>query len=92
MMNVGVGSAAGSSEVAKTGGLLAAIVLHNLIYPLSASGGAGPLIFYAVYASIFVIGTWLLTTDAFWRIAAAATGLALLPVHVWLLPRTHLEV
>lgn len=65
-----------TSEVAKTGGLLAAIVLHNLIYPLSADGGIGAIIFYAIYASIYVIGTWLLTSQRFWRIAAAATGAA----------------
>ena len=63
------------SAVARTGGLLGAIVLHNLIYPLSTSGGAGPLIFYAIYASIFVVGTWLLTAETPWRIASALTGL-----------------
>ena len=64
------------SETGKTGGLLAAIVLHNLIYPLSTVGGAGPLVFYAVYASIFVVGTWLLTGERRWRTAAAVTGAA----------------
>ncbi|WP_417604949.1 potassium channel family protein [Primorskyibacter flagellatus] len=64
------------SEVAKTGALLAAIVLHNLIYPLSTGGGVGPLIFYAVYASIFVAGTWALTADARWRVAALGSGVA----------------
>ncbi|WDR05204.1 ion channel [Devosia rhodophyticola] len=68
--------AAGSprAEVAKTGGLLGAMVLHNLIYPLSTSGGVGPLIFYAVYASIFVLGTWLLTQDKRLRGLAVVTG------------------
>jgi hypothetical protein len=64
------------SEVARTGGLLAAIVVHNLIYPLSTGGGAGPLIFYAVYASIFVAGTWLLTRDARLWVASLAAGVA----------------
>jgi len=66
--------APGVSEIAKTGGLLAVIVLHNLIYPLSTGGGIGPFVFYAVYASIFAIGTWLLTPEGFWRIAAIASG------------------
>jgi hypothetical protein len=64
------------SEVTKTGGLLAAIVAHNLIYPLSVGHGVGPLIFYVVYASIFVVGTWLLEAAAHWRIASVATSLA----------------
>ena len=64
------------SEVAKTGGLLAAMVVHNLVYPLSATGGVGALVFYAFYASMFVVGTWLLTTTRFWRMAALATGAA----------------
>jgi len=71
-------STRGVSEVAKTGGLLAAIVLHNLIYPLSAQPGIGPVVFYAVYASIFVVGTWLLTREARWRGAALTTGIAVL--------------
>ncbi len=68
----------GLSEVAKNGLLLAAIVLHNLIYPLSARGGVGPLVFYAIYASIFVMGTWLLTLDPRLRAAAAISGAAVL--------------
>lgn len=64
------------SEVLKTGLLLAAMVFHNLIYPLSAAGGLGPFVFYAVYASIFVVGTQLLTTDRRWRIGAVVSGVA----------------
>lgn len=63
-------------EVAKTGGLLAAIVVHNLIYPLSTLGGIGPALFYAFYASMFVVATWLLTAERGWHLAALATGLA----------------
>jgi len=33
---------AGISEVAKTGGLLAAVVLHKLIYPIRTAGGVWP--------------------------------------------------
>ncbi len=66
----------GLSEVAKTGGLLAAIILHNLIYPLSGGGGAGPAVFYALYASMFVAGVWALTNEPGWRMAALLTGVA----------------
>jgi hypothetical protein len=63
-------------SVAKTGALLLAILVHNLTYPLSVGGGAGPFLFYIFYASIFVAGTWALTADRFYRIGAALSGLA----------------
>lgn len=64
------------SEVTKTGGLLLAMVVHNLIYPLSAAGGAAAILFYGFYASLFVVATWLLTADSLWRNAALVTGIA----------------
>jgi hypothetical protein len=64
------------SEVAKTGGLLATILLHNLLYPTSTWGGVWPVAFYALYASMFVIGTWLLSDSRAWRLAALISGLA----------------
>jgi hypothetical protein len=66
----------GVSEVMKTGGLLAAIVLHNLTYPLSTWGGIGPAAFYALYAGMFVAATWLLTADRSLRVGATISGLA----------------
>lgn len=64
------------AEVLKTGGLLTALVLHNLIYPLSTQGVIGSFVFYAVYAAMFVIATWLLSGNAVLRWAAAASGAA----------------
>ncbi|MCA8879676.1 MAG: two pore domain potassium channel family protein [Rhodobacteraceae bacterium] len=60
----------------KTGGLLAAMLLHNLLYPLSSVHGAGPALFYAVYAGIFVAGTFALSTARLPRLAAALSGAA----------------
>ena len=62
--------------VAKTGALLLAVILHNLIYPLSTGDGIGPLVFYLVYASMFAIATWSLTRSTSLRMAATASGLA----------------
>lgn len=66
----------GLSEVTKTAALLAAMVLHNLAYPLSATGGVWPVVFYAFYASMFVLATWLLSQSTPWRRAALASGVA----------------
>ena len=66
----------GLGEVTKTGALLAAIILHNLIYPLSGSGGIGPTVFYAFYAAIFVFGVWALSDETGWRLAATLSGIA----------------
>ena len=64
------------ADVAKTGALLLALVLHNLIYPLSTGGGVGPVIFYLMYASMFVVATWLMSRSKVLRLAAAASGAA----------------
>ena len=64
------------SGVTRTGGLLLAIIVHNLIYPLSTGSGIGPVIFYLVYASMFVVATWLLSRSRGLRAAAAVSGAA----------------
>lgn len=62
------------SEVTKTATLMAAIVLHNLIYPISTWGGVWPLAFYLFYAAMFGLGVWALTADPALRGAAVATS------------------
>jgi len=66
------------SEVAKTGGLVAAMVIHNLIYPVSTSGGIWPALFYVFYAGMFWLGAWVLTADPTMRLLATVTSLAVL--------------
>lgn len=66
----------GVSEVTKTGGLMAAMILHNLIYPISTWGGVWPALFYAFYASMFWVAAWALTVNPVLRMAATATSLA----------------
>lgn len=63
-------------EVALASALLAAIVAHLLLYPLTGIGGAGPLVFYLFYGSIFVFGTWSTTSDRGTRLLSVITGLA----------------
>lgn len=63
-------------QVAANGALLAALVLHHLIYPLSQAGGIWPALFYAFYALIFVVATWALVADRRLRVAAALAGSA----------------
>lgn len=64
------------SEVAKTGGLMAAVIVHNLVYPVSTWGGVWPALFYVFYAGMFWVGTWVLTADRGMRLAATVTSLA----------------
>jgi hypothetical protein len=64
------------SEVAKTGGLMAAVIVHNLVYPVSTWGGVWPALFYAFYAGMFWAGTWVLTANPAMRMAATGTSLA----------------
>ena len=71
------------SEVAKTGWLIAAIVAHNLVYPIAATGLLGTVAFYGFYASIFAVGTWVLTHDRTLRMAALLTGAGVLVAGVW---------
>lgn len=63
-------------EVWKTGGLLVAVVLHNLVYPISQLGLAGALLFYSFYGAMFVVASWLLTESRIFRRAALLTGVA----------------
>ncbi len=69
-------TAQGDRELWQTGGLLAAIILHNLIYPISQFGLMGAVVFYFFYAAMFVVGTWLLSHRAILRALALSTGLA----------------
>lgn len=64
------------SEVTKTGGLLAAMIVHNLVYPVSTWGGAWPALFYALYAGMFWAGCWVLSADPSIRMAATLSALA----------------
>ncbi len=64
------------SEVAKTGALMAAVIVHNLIYPLSTWGGVWPALFYGFYAGMFWAGIWALTADRAMRFLATLTSLA----------------
>ncbi|WP_308918028.1 ion channel [Jannaschia sp. LMIT008] len=73
----------GLSEVAKTGWLIAAIVAHNLVYPIATTGILGTVAFYAFYGSIFVVGTWWLSHDWTLRLATLATGAAVFMAGVW---------
>lgn len=56
--------------------LLAAILIHNLTYPLSGAGGPWPGLFYGFYASIFVLATWALTGSKALRVVMACAGVA----------------
>lgn len=66
------------NRVFASGALLAAILIHNLTYPLSAGAGAWPALFYGFYASIFVVATWALSASHGLRVAMTAIGLATL--------------
>lgn len=66
------------NRVLASGALLAAILIHNLTYPLSAAGGAWPALFYGFYASIFVVATWALSASKGMRAAMAGIGLVTL--------------
>lgn len=64
------------NKVAANAGVLVAILVHNLTYPLSAAGGVWPALFYGFYASIFVVATWALTDSRPSRLSVAGAGLA----------------
>lgn len=64
------------NRVAANGLFLAAILIHNLTYPLSVAGGAWPALFYAFYSTIFVVATWALTDAKGMRAAVGLAGLA----------------
>ena len=66
------------SEVVKTGGLMLAMIFHNLIYPTSTWGGIWPALFYTFYAGMFWLGVWVLTADRTMRRAVIVTSLAVL--------------
>jgi hypothetical protein len=59
-------------------GLLVAMLVHNLTYPLSGAGGIWPGLFYLFYGSMFVVATFFLTGDARLRALAAISGAAVI--------------
>jgi voltage-gated potassium channel len=65
-----------TAKVWSSGALLAAILIHNLTYPLASAEGVWPALFYALYASIFVLGAFTLEQNRFLRAAALASGVA----------------
>lgn len=64
------------AEVWKTGGLLIAILIHNLIYPITQQGIAGNVLFYAFYGSMYAVAVWLMSGSAVLRALVVATGAA----------------
>ena len=64
------------NKVAANAGFLAAILIHNLTYPLSAAAGVWPALFYGFYAAIFGVATWALTGHRLLRIFVGSAGLA----------------
>jgi hypothetical protein len=64
------------NKVTANGMLLAAVLIHNLTYPLSAAGGTWPALFYGFYAAIFVLATWALTDMKTLRLFVGSAGLA----------------
>ena len=66
------------NRVAANGAFLAAILIHNLAYPLSGAGGLWPAVFYLFYGAIFVVATWALSESKGLRAAMAAIGAAVM--------------
>ena len=64
------------NKVAANAGFLAAILIHNLTYPLSAAAGVWPALFYGFYAAIFGVAPWALTGHRLLRIFVGSAGLA----------------
>ncbi|EKE73490.1 potassium channel family protein [Celeribacter baekdonensis] len=64
------------NQVAANAAFLAAILIHNLTYPLSAAGGLWPALFYGFYAAIFVVATWALTDNQTLRALVGGAGFA----------------
>lgn len=64
-----------SNKVKANGALLAAILIHNLTYPLSTAGGLWPALFYGFYATIFVVATWALTNTKYLRVFVLGSGI-----------------
>lgn len=66
------------NKVIANAGFLAAILVHNLTYPLSAAGNVWPTLFYGFYATIFVVATWALSDGRPLRVLVGSAGLAVL--------------
>jgi hypothetical protein len=71
-------SRAGLGGLRVTVALLLAILLHNLVYPLSGAGGVWPALFYLYYGSMFVVATFALTAERHLRALAAVSGAAVI--------------
>lgn len=67
-------------DVYKTALLLVAVLIHNLIYPLSGAGGIWPGVFYAFFASIFVGAVYALTRSRIARWAITISGVVVFVV------------
>ena len=59
-------------------GLLIAILVHNLAYPLSATGGVWPALFYLFYGSMFVVAVFALSALFAVKRLMALIGLAVI--------------
>lgn len=59
-------------------GLLSALLVHNLSYPLSGAGGIWPVLFYLFYGSMFTVATFALMADHHMRALAAISGAAVI--------------
>jgi hypothetical protein len=60
--------------------LLIAMLLHNLIYPLSTAGNGLPILFYLIFSSMFVIGVYLLSKNRLARQMITVSGVAVFVV------------
>ncbi len=56
--------------------LLLAVLVHNLTYPLSGAGGAWPAVFYAFFASIFVVAVFAMSARPLARWTISGAGIA----------------
>jgi len=54
--------------------LLVILIIHNLTYPMSTAGGIQPLIFYTVFAAMFVVAVFLMSDRSLDRTLIALSG------------------
>jgi hypothetical protein len=62
------------TERDKAAYLLIIILVHNLIYPFSTGSGIEPIIFYAVFSSMFIIAVWMLNRNRREHVVIAVSG------------------
>ncbi|MBL4918894.1 potassium channel family protein [Szabonella alba] len=63
-------------------GLLVAILVHNLTYPVTGMDGILPLIFYLFYGSMFTVATFGLLADVRLRLLALFSSLLLIGAEI----------